>query len=140
MTLTPQYPDILALVPLLMTDGVDSFIADAEIGAIDPAGALLSFQTLSNRARKDVQIDAVSVRVCVFAFDLMYLNGESLLAKPFRERRTLLKTRFPPLAPDDPTIARFDHVNSIIGTAGDLEPVREFMAAALNAKCEGLVR
>ena len=69
----------------------------------------------------------------------MYLNGDSLLAKPFRERRNLLKTRFPPLAPDEPTIARFDHVNSIIGTAGDLEPVREFMAAALNAKCEGLM-
>jgi DNA ligase-1 len=34
------------------------------------------------------------VQVCVFLFDLLYLNGESLVGRPFRERRDLLKETF----------------------------------------------
>ena len=55
----------------------NSFVLDAEIVAIDPVdGSLKSFQELSNRARRDVKLDDVKVSVCVFAFDLMYLDGE----------------------------------------------------------------
>ena len=39
-------------------------------------GELQNFQTLSNRARKDVNLSDIKVRVAVFAFDLMYLNGQ----------------------------------------------------------------
>jgi DNA ligase-1 len=54
-----------------------SFILDAEIVAVDPIdGSLKSFQELSNRARKDVQLQSIQVAVGVFAFDLMYLDGE----------------------------------------------------------------
>ena len=54
-----------------------SFIIDAEVVAIDPTtGALKTFQELSNRARKDVKLDEVKVSVCVFAFDLMYLDNQ----------------------------------------------------------------
>jgi DNA ligase-1 len=50
---------------------------DSEIVAIDSSdGSLKSFQELSNRARKDVQLQNVTVMVCVFAFDLMYLDGD----------------------------------------------------------------
>lgn len=56
----------------------ESFILDAEIVAIDPVdGSLKSFQELSNRARRDVKLEEVKVSVSVFAFDLMYLNGEA---------------------------------------------------------------
>ena len=55
----------------------DSFILDSEIVAIDPNdGRLKSFQELSNRARKDVKLEDVKVAVCVYAFDIMYLDGE----------------------------------------------------------------
>ncbi len=58
-------------------DTLQSFMLDSEIVAIDPAdGSLRSFQELSNRARKDVTIADIKVPVCVFAFDLMYLNDE----------------------------------------------------------------
>jgi hypothetical protein len=33
----------------------------------------------SNRAKKNVEIGDIKVNVCLFAFDLMYLNGEPLL-------------------------------------------------------------
>jgi DNA ligase 1 len=62
---------------LSQASGVESFILDSEIVAIDPkAESLQSFQDLSGRARKDVKIEDVSIPVCVFAFDLMSLNGE----------------------------------------------------------------
>ena len=55
----------------------ESFIIDAEVVAVDPAtGALKTFQELSNRARKDVKLDEVKVSVCVFAFDIMFLDGQ----------------------------------------------------------------
>jgi DNA ligase-1 len=56
---------------------VRSFIIDSEIVAIDPlTGELKSFQELSNRARKDAELNDIRVFVCIFAFDLMYFNGE----------------------------------------------------------------
>jgi DNA ligase 1 len=59
------------------TPDLTSFIMDAEIVAIDPmSGELKSFQELSNRARKDVNIKDIRVAVCIYAFDLMLLNAE----------------------------------------------------------------
>ena len=53
-----------------------SFIIDGEIVAVDAKdGSLKSFQELSNRARKAVQIHEVTIAVCLYAFDLVYLDG-----------------------------------------------------------------
>jgi ATP-dependent DNA ligase len=50
---------------------------DAEAVAIDKDTCkLMPFQELSRRKRKDVKVEDVQVRVCLFAFDLLYLNGE----------------------------------------------------------------
>lgn len=37
---------------------------------------LMPFQELSKRKRKDVKLEDIQVRVHLFAFDLLYLNGE----------------------------------------------------------------
>lgn len=53
-----------------------SLIIDSEVVAIDCAtGSLKSFQALSGRARKDVSLQEVEIPVAVFAFDLIYLDG-----------------------------------------------------------------
>jgi DNA ligase-1 len=58
------------------TPDLTSFIMDAEIVAIDPmSGELKSFQELSNRAHKNVNIKDIRVAVCIYAFDLMLLNA-----------------------------------------------------------------
>ena len=36
----------------------------------------------------------IKVQVCLFAFDLLYLNGDSLVKKNFADRRQLLKDTF----------------------------------------------
>ena len=46
------------------------------------SGKILPFQQLSTRKRKDVNEGTVTVQVCVFAFDILFLNGESLLKVP----------------------------------------------------------
>jgi ATP-dependent DNA ligase len=56
---------------------VKSFVIDAEAVAFDlETKKLLPFQDLSRRKRKDVRTEDITVRVHLFAFDLLYLNGE----------------------------------------------------------------
>ena len=43
------------------------------------AGKILPFQQLAHRKRKDVEEGTVQVAVCLYAFDILFLNGESLL-------------------------------------------------------------
>ncbi len=52
-------------------------IIDSEIVAIDPNnGQLKSFQELSGRARKAVSLQDIDIPVCIFAFDVIHLNGK----------------------------------------------------------------
>ncbi|CDO77335.1 hypothetical protein BN946_scf184775.g26, partial [Trametes cinnabarina] len=139
--MTDKYPDVVSLVDDIFNSNaqIQSFIMDSEIVAIDPEnGGLKTFQELSNRARKDVKLDEVKVSVCVFAFDIMFLDGQILLERPFRERRSLLRTRFPPYIPPQRGAARFEHVKSIESEEGR-EAVEGFWQTAVNSSSEGLM-
>ncbi|KAI0663494.1 ATP-dependent DNA ligase [Cubamyces menziesii] len=139
--MTDKYPDVVSLVQEIFEAApqTQSFIMDSEVVAIDPGtGELKTFQELSNRARKDVKLDEVKVSVCVFAFDIMFLDGQILLERPFRERRTLLRSRFPPYTPPQTGAARFDHVRSVESEDGR-DAVEEFWQTAVNSASEGLM-
>lgn len=132
--MTDKYPDLVALVPEIRGEGVSSFILEGEVVAVDPdTGELKPFQILTNRARKDVAIGSIKIQVCLFSFDLMYLNGEPLLDRPFRERRELLRSLFVELP------NRFTWVKSIDSTSGDSETVLDFFKSATESKCEGIM-
>ncbi|CAZ83915.1 unnamed protein product [Tuber melanosporum] len=91
--MTGKYPDLVQLVPNIRGEGVESFIMEGEVVAMDTeTGLVKNFQTLAGRERKNVDVGRISVDVCLFAFDLMYLNGQELLSRPFRERRELLQS------------------------------------------------
>ncbi|RDB24765.1 DNA ligase 3 [Hypsizygus marmoreus] len=138
--MTAKYPDVVLMVKSIFDrhSEVTSFILDSEIVAIDHDGNLKTFQELSNRARKDVDLQDVRVSVCVFAFDVMYLDGESLLEHTFRERRNTLHSRFQRFIPSDERAARFDHVDSCWSEKGR-DAVEQFWERAIGSRCEGLM-
>ncbi|KAL6815944.1 ATP-dependent DNA ligase [Trichoderma sp. SZMC 28013] len=132
--MTEKYPDLVELVPQIRGEGIGSFIMEGEVVAVDrETGELKNFQTLTNRARKDVAIGDIKIDVCLFAFDLMYLNGQSLLDRSFRERRELLRSLFIEVP------HHFTWVKSLDATSGDSETVLEFFKSALENKCEGIM-
>ncbi|KAI9797973.1 MAG: hypothetical protein M1833_005029 [Piccolia ochrophora] len=132
--MTDKYPDLVALVPQIRGESVSSFIMEGEVVAIDrSSGDLKTFQTLAGRGRKDVVIGSVKVDVCLFAFDLMFLNGEELLDRPFRERRELLRSLFVEVP------NQFTWVKSLDASSSDSEAVLEFFKAATDIKCEGIM-
>ena len=60
-----------------MKESVKSCVLDAEAVAWDAEkGEILPFQVLSTRKRKDASVSDIKVQVCVFAFDILYLNDK----------------------------------------------------------------
>ncbi|RMJ18796.1 hypothetical protein CDV36_001554 [Fusarium kuroshium] len=132
--MTDKYPDLVELMPKIRGEGVDSFIMEGEVVAVDRAtGDLKNFQALTNRARKDVAIGSITIDVCLFSFDLMYLNGQPLLDRPFRERRELLRSLFKEVP------HHFTWVKSLDATSADSETVLDFFKSATENKCEGIM-
>ena len=77
--LSKKYPDILAKLDTWIKKDTKSFVLDCETVAWDMVEKkVLPFQQLMTRKRKDVKVEDVKVRVCVFAFDMLFYNGEVL--------------------------------------------------------------
>lgn len=157
--MSKQYPDIVSLVEdvFARSPTLTSFIVDSEVVAVDKnTNAMRSFQELANRARKDVRLQDIKVAVCVFAFDLMFLNGnvcpsrscatgllcidvsQVLIQEPFRRRRELLRQHLPPHTPEDEFSARLDHIPSSESADGR-EALEAFWQESLELKTEGLM-
>ncbi|KNC97744.1 DNA ligase I, ATP-dependent (dnl1) [Spizellomyces punctatus DAOM BR117] len=130
-TITDKFPDILSIIPSTIAVSTGSFIIDSEVVAVDEQGNILSFQTLSNRGRKNVALKDVTIGVCIFVFDLMYLNGESLIKRSFRERRDAMRSAFKEIK------GRFEFVPQI--ETRDADELQEFLTRSLQAGCEGLM-
>jgi DNA ligase-1 len=111
---TNSFPEVVEMLQEVVCGR--EMVLDAEIVAIDcSTHALLPFQQLATRARvppgasadKQLRKEHVSVNVCVFVFDLLFLDGRSLLKEPLHERRRLLlHDAIPSLAPHHPAHRR----------------------------------
>jgi bifunctional non-homologous end joining protein LigD len=77
---TKEYPQLASLAADLAEHHA---VLDGEVVALDESG-VPSFSEMQNRAR--------STRVEFWAFDLLYLDGRSLLRARYRDRRRLLET------------------------------------------------
>ncbi|KFA63462.1 hypothetical protein S40285_00348 [Stachybotrys chlorohalonatus IBT 40285] len=130
--LSKKYPDILAKLHTWVKEDTKSFVLDCETVAWDVnEKKVLPFQQLMTRKKKDVKVEDVKVKVCVFAFDLLYLNGEAVVEKPLRERRELLKAAF------EPVEGEFAFATHMDGQ--ELEDIQVFLDESVKASCEGLM-
>lgn len=129
---TSKYPDIATIMSEVVKPSVTSFIIDSEAVAIDKeSGKILPFQVLSTRKRKDVKEEDIKVRVCIFAFDILFLNGESLVRRPFRERRRVLEESF------QESEGRFFFAQG--KDVSQLDEIQELIDQAVKDRCEGLM-
>ncbi|KAA8550313.1 hypothetical protein F0562_001997 [Nyssa sinensis] len=86
---------------------------------------------LSTRARKNVVLSEIKVDVCIFAFDILYLNGKPLLQEQLNVRREHLYNSFE----EEP--GYFQFATAI--TSNDLEEIQKFLENAVNSSSEGLI-
>ncbi|KAI9444788.1 DNA ligase I [Lactarius indigo] len=130
--MSKKYPDLVEQLPHCIKENTETFVLDAEAVAIDRAtGKLMPFQELSKRKRKDVKVEDIQVRVCLFAFDLLYLNGEPLLRKNLTERRELLRQHFEPV--------EFEFQFAKSSDSEKTEDIQSFLDESVKDGCEGLM-
>jgi DNA ligase-1 len=130
--LSKKYPDILSKLPKWVKKGTKSFVLDCETVAWDvEKKAVLPFQQLMTRKKKDVKIEDVKVKVCVFAFDLLYLDGEALVNKPFRERREHMYSAFEEI--------EGEFIFAKYGNTREIEEIQTLLEDSVKGGCEGLM-
>lgn len=76
---------------------VQTLICEGEAIVYDPnTGNFLPFQeTVKRRRKHDIEDVSKDLPLKVFIFDILYLNGESLLSKPHWKRREILESIIP---------------------------------------------
>jgi DNA ligase-1 len=89
---THMYPDIVAAVEEDIS--CDNCILEGEALGYDTVNEkFLPFQETIQRKRKhDIADAAIRIPIRLMTFDLLYLNGESLLSKPISERKRQLSS------------------------------------------------
>lgn len=87
---TNQFPDVVLRIKENVLE--DSVILDGEVLGVDSYGKFLPFQTISQRIKRKHNIHELvnKVPVVYATWDLLYLNGKSIIEKPLKERRELL--------------------------------------------------
>merc|ERR1719319_609842 len=129
---TSKYPDIISRLPNCLGEGVKSAVLDCEAVAWDrETKQIQPFQILSTRKRKDAAADDIKVQVCLFAFDILYFNGEALVTKPFKERREILRSNFVLVENE------FQYAKSMDGKT--TEEIQEALEDSIKDNCEGLM-
>jgi DNA ligase I, ATP-dependent (dnl1) len=134
--ITAQYPDLVKAIQKGIL--ADKIVLDGEIIAYvkgrmadDSPGEFYSFQRLMQRRRKhEVQKYAEICPVAVFFFDILYLEGKSLLKEPYPKRRTLLEEH----------IKESEKLRLARRTVTDsLEEIEDFFNEALEKRLEGII-
>jgi DNA ligase-1 len=127
---TLQYPDLIEAAHKQLK--ADSIIIDGEaIGYDKKTGAFLPFQEIMQRKRKHGVAEMVKdIPLKYFVFDILYLNGESLVDKTLLERRQILEK----VVMQGDTIIVDSHLET-----DDAEELNEFFEEAKEKGLEGVI-
>jgi DNA ligase-1 len=124
---TKSLPDIIKLVQ----DNVKARegILEGEVVAVDSKGSPVPFQHLMRRFRRVHGIEDMTEKIPVklYLFDILYLDGESLISAKYTQRRRILVEN----AGETPLTEQI-----VTGSAKEAE---SFLKEAMNAGHEGLV-
>jgi len=125
---TSSLPDIVEQVSSCIRN-VREAIFDGEVVAVDESGKPMPFQELLRRFRRirDVLKETERIPLRLWIFDVLYLNGEILLDKPYIERRKILEE-----------IVDEKSLTPMIITSDPSEALK-FMEKAVNEGHEGLM-
>ncbi|GME87610.1 unnamed protein product [Ambrosiozyma monospora] len=132
--MTGRYPDLIDVMEELknLNPEIKSFILDCECVAYDVGkDKILPFQVLSTRKRKDVKEEDIKVRICLFAFDMLLFNGESLLRKSLKERREYLHNNLKTIKTKFQFATKMD--------SRDINEIDQFLTQSIKDSCEGLM-
>lgn len=144
---TSRFPDLVNMIKELCSSEVASFILDAEVVGIDrnKGNRLMSFQELSSRERgsknSSIAIQNIKVDICVFVFDIMFCNGQRLLDKPLRQRRSYIHDLFQE-KPGYLELAQqliVEQDESSIDNSSTLHRMSSFFEKACQSSCEGIM-
>jgi DNA ligase-1 len=125
--------DVTASLPEIVQTAkrirADSAILDGEAVAIGKDGRPMAFQEILKRFRRKYNVEklALQIPLHLFLFDLIYLDGKSVVDLPLTERRKLLER----IASFDPSILA-DQIQSD-------SPAEKIYRQALDAGHEGLI-
>ena len=93
---TNQFPDVVATIKKYIK--AKEVILDSEVVGYDPKTKRQKpFEAISQRIKRKYDIEKLEreLPVEVNVFDVIYYNGESLMQKPFHERRKVLEKIIP---------------------------------------------
>ncbi|SIO73282.1 DNA ligase 1 [Babesia microti strain RI] len=129
---TEKYPDLIKIIKSSVDPSVKSFIIDSEVVAFDrEKGKILPFQILTTRKRKDVDENNINVNICIYPFDMLYLNGHSITRKNLKERREFLYSSFREKF-GEITFAKYKDIETV-------NELQEFLNESIANNSEGLI-
>ncbi|CAG2227882.1 LIG1 [Mytilus edulis] len=146
-----ECPNYGAIIPVLLKEGIQELPKHCKLTPGVPLKPMLAHPTkgvsevlkrfenaefaceykYDGERAQDADASEIKVQVCVYAFDLLYLNGESLVTQPFRRRRELLHQSFEEIE------GEFVYAKSKI--LSDTEEIAEFLDESVKGNCEGLM-
>ncbi|MDI6891379.1 MAG: ATP-dependent DNA ligase [Actinomycetota bacterium] len=128
--ITHQYPDVVELTRKSIR--AKEAIAECECVAVDlETGELRPFQELMHRRRKYGIKEAMELYpISIFAFDLLFVDGDDLTSRPYPERREHLEKVL--AVSDRAGLTRYRLVRSA-------EELEKFFEEAIQDGCEGVV-
>lgn len=128
--ITSMYPDVAESLREAIT--AKQAIVEGEITAWNPEDESFEpFQKLMSRKRKyDIDEAIATIPVKVFLFDILYLNGQSLLSNSYPDRRDKLES----IVRENNQIT--PAAQKVVDSSQDFE---EFFETALEYGCEGVM-
>ncbi|MEM0084419.1 MAG: ATP-dependent DNA ligase [Candidatus Methanomethylicia archaeon] len=128
--ITHHYPDVCELIKNNIK--AKQAIVEGEVVAVNiQTGEFLPFQELMHRRRKyGIEEAMEKYPVTLFLFDVLYVDNEEMIDKPYLERRKKLEEIV--LESDRVKIATCKLIK-------DAEELEKFMMEAVEMGCEGLV-